>query len=245
MIWPNNKDWHALDNQVVEVEEGQYKLTTIECGVLKAPSGKLICCDPFAAMDKTGNSYITIPAGEYKVVVTLADVSKEHDGSHIREAYASLLIDENSEEIIRKCLQQTSNGTPANEILRPGEYFGFGVDAGTACFVDADSLEEGMPESSTWYEDLFENENEDCWFNLMDNPSLIRDGLANIKLPLSKQNNNLILFHTGWGDGYYPVIGGYNENGILVAIHIDFFVVSQPEQEEEPEKQKRVWWKFW
>jgi hypothetical protein len=236
-----------LDNQIVEVDGDSYKLSTVDCGELKVPSGKLVCCDPFADMDKTGNPYVSIPKGTYKVKVTLADVSQDHDGSHIREAYATLLIDEESEEVTRKSLRPTATGAPSKEILEPGEFYGFGVDAGTACFVDAASLEEGMPDSSTWYEDLFENENEDCWFDLMDNPDLIRKGIANIELPLSKQNNNLILFHSGWGDGFYPVIGGYNGAGDLVAIHIDFFVVSEPEMEadEGPEEEKRAWWRFW
>ncbi len=65
----------------------------------------------------------------------------------------------------------------------------------------------------------------------MDNSSHIRNGIANIKLPNSKHGNNLVLFHSGWGDGFYPVIGGYDDKGNLVAIHIDFFVVSNPEEE--------------
>ena len=233
MDWPNSKDWNALSNQAVEVEDNKYKLSTVDCGELKIPSGKLICCDPFAAMSKTGNAYIQIPAGEYKVIVTIADVSSELDGSHIREAYASLLIGNTEKEVMRKCLQQSTNGIPSDEILEPGEYYGFGVDAGTACFVDSESLIEGMPDDNAWYDELFENEKNDCWFNLMDNPDLIRDGIANITLPLTKHENNLVLFHSGWGDGFYPVIGGYDDSGNLVAIHIDFFVVSTPENEDD------------
>ena len=244
MAWPNNSDWSALKNQTIEIGSDKYKLSTIDCGKLKLPSGKLICCDPFAGMNKTGNPYIKIPPGEYNVVVTLADVSPDLDGSHIREAYASLLIDSSEKEVVRNCLQPTTNGIPDRKKLNEGEYYGFGVDAGTACFVDVESLEEGMPEDDTWYEELFENDKEDCWFELMDNPELIREGIANIKLPLTKNDNNLILFHSGWGDGFFPVIGGYDKNENLTSVHIDFFVVSAPE-EDEVEGNKKPWWKFW
>jgi len=247
MQWPNNEEWNALSSNLIQVIEGKYQLSTVNCGKLKIPSGKLICCDPFAGMDRVNNAFINIPKGEYEVIVTLADVSANLDGSHIREAYASLIIDSSKKEVLRKCLQPTKNGEPSGDILSDGEYFGFGVDAGTACFVDAESLLEGMPQDN-WYEDLFENDKDDNWFNQMDDPNLIRNGLANIKLPDTKSDNNLILFHSGWGDGFYPVIGGYDEEGALVAVHIDFFVVSSPVEPDEAINgsiQKKPWWKFW
>ncbi len=82
-----------------------------------------------------------------------------------------------------------------------------------------------MPEPQTWYESLFENEREDCWFRRMDDPAHIRAGIANIPLPLATNGENLILFHSGWKDGTYPVIGSFDAADRLVAAHIDFFVV--------------------
>ena len=104
-----------------------------------------------------------------------------------------------------------------------------------------------MPDEDTWYEGLFENSNEDCWFNQMDDNNLIRNGIANIKLPLTKNDNNLILFHSGWGDGFYPVIGGFDTAGKLVAVHTDFHVVCPPDDEnnDSTETPTKPWWKFW
>jgi len=226
MNWPNNPEWSALQEKEAPGEDGAYLLSLVDCGVLKVPSGKLVCCDPFAAMQASGNAYVEIPKGEYPVVVTLADVSDEHDGSHIREAYASLILDRDRQESTRKFFHPTDKGHVEDKNLEDGHFYGFGVDAGTACFVDQESLEEGMPPEDTWYEGLFENEDEDSWFNLMDNERHIRNGIANIVLPESKCGNNLVLFHSGWGDGVYPVIGGYDSFGDLVAIHIDLMVVS-------------------
>ena len=42
-----------------------------------------------------------------------------------------------------------------------------------------------------------------------------------------------MIIHSGWGDGTYPLIGGYDANGELVAVHIDLFVVPIPENDEE------------
>jgi hypothetical protein len=33
------------------------------------------------------------------------------------------------------------------------------------------------------------------------------------------------LFHSGWGDGVYPVIGSFDSAGHLHAAHIDFLVL--------------------
>ena len=99
------------------------------------------------------------------------------------------------------------------------------MDAGTACFVDDSVIAEGMPDARTWLKDLFENERPDSWFNLMDNSNHIREGIANIPLPNAKNGENLILFHSGWGDGIYPVVGSFDADNALLAVHIDFNVI--------------------
>lgn len=225
MSWPQT-NWHALQVGEIVLEDATYRLSTIDCGTLKMPSGMLVCCDPFVCLRRDNNPYIQIPSGDYQVIVTLADVSDNLDGSHLREAYATLVIDPTKQEVKRAVLQQTKDGRPTGEILAEGEYFGFGVDAGTACFVDAVAMLHGMPHDDTWLEELFDNEQPDCWFRMMDDPEHICSGLANVPLPLSKTGNNLILIHSGWGDGFYPVVGGYDTDGVLVNVHIDFFVAT-------------------
>ncbi|MCR9566561.1 DUF4241 domain-containing protein [Vibrio diabolicus] len=182
-------------------------------------------------MTKSGNAFVQVPPGEYKVIVTLADVSSNLDGTHIREAYTSLIIDKTKIESSRKFLELTKNGEPTNQILQADEFWEYGVDAGTVCFADADVIEAIKPEEDSWYEGLFDNGRDDCWFNQTNRKILIREGLANIQLPNS--DKNLILFHSGGGDGFYPVIGGYDSNNNLVAVHTDFFVVDISENKVE------------
>lgn len=54
---------------------------------------------------------------------------------------------------------------------------------------------------------------------------IIRSGLANLILPLAQNGENIIIIHAGWGDGRYPVVGSFDVNHQLLAVHIDFFVV--------------------
>lgn len=65
----------------------------------------------------------------------------------------------------------------------------------------------------------------DSWFSRLDDPEHIRPGLANIPLPLAQDSANIVIIHSGWGEGIYPVIGRYAEDGRLVRIHIDFMDV--------------------
>jgi len=250
MSYPNGVEWSALKTETILNEDTNIKLSTISCGKLKLPSGKLIICDPFSGMSKSDNHFVQVPPGEYEVIVTLADVSPNLDGSHFREAYASLIIDSASLESSRRFLEPTENGKPSNlqssnQPLASDEFIGYGVDAGTSCFADAETIHSNMPNEDTWYDALFENENNDCWFNQMDDKNLIRKGIANITLPIT--DNNLILFHSGWGDGYYPVIGGYDLKGNLIAVHTDFYVVLPSDLDSEDSIEcapSKPWWNF-
>ena len=223
-IWPNNPTWGALKNAVsVETEDGPRHLWTVPCGELALSSGRLVACDPFAFLSPKGTPFIVVPQGRFPVAVTLADVSEKQDRSHIREAYASIAFS-SSVEVYRRCIPLATDGQKRPEPHGDG-FVGFGVDTGTACFVDESLIGPCMPDPQTWYESLFENARKDCWFRRMDDATHIREGIANITLPLAKNGENLILFHSGWGDGCYPVVGSFDSAGGLVAAHIDFFIV--------------------
>lgn len=221
-IWPNGPSWCALREGEVEIAERSYRFEVVDCGVLNLPSGRLVACDPFADMTRGGNHYFQVPPGSYPVRVTVIDVSEAQDGSHVREAYASLLLSESPE--VRRGAVVLLREEDEPPTLEEGEFIGFGVDAGTACFVDDEALKIGMPPEEEWQE-LFDSAEPTCWFARMDDPESLRSGLANIPLPLAKNGENLILFHSGWGDGAYPVVGGYDADDRLVAVHIDFLII--------------------
>jgi hypothetical protein len=222
--WPNHSTWAALkNNQTLQTSDGPVFLWTVPCGDLTLPSGRLVACDPFVSLAPTGIPFVETPKGNFPVVVTLADLSEQQDRSHIREAYASILFSA-APESYRKAIPLGKDGEKRPE-SRGDEFIGFGVDAGTACFVDESLIATCMPDPRTWSEAAFDNDSDDCWFKRMDDPAHIREGIANIPLPLGKRGENLILFHSGWGDGVYPLIGSFNSAHQLVAAHIDFFVV--------------------
>lgn len=54
-------------------------------------------------------------------------------------------------------------------------------------------------------------------------PNDIGDQL-NFHLP-NKPATNIIMFHSGYGDGVYPFYWGMTENGIICSLIIDFLVL--------------------
>ncbi len=222
--WPNHPQWKALtDHEQFTINDHLYVTEVVDAGTLILPSGRLVVCDPFAAMRQQGNPELSLPIGNYPVKITCADVSGAGDGSDIREAYASLLLSSEPESC-RRVLTPLVPGQIAPD-LAPDEDSGVPVDAGTVCFVDAAALQYGMPDEQTWYADVFDNGKTTAWFARMDDPNLIRDGIANSVLPFATDGANIVLFHSGWGDGIYPIIGGYSAQGNLVAVHVDLMVI--------------------
>jgi hypothetical protein len=209
------------NEESVQTEDGPRFLWTIPCGEIALPNGRLVACDPFVCLE-IQNSFIRVPKGRFPVFVTLADVSAAQDKSDVREAYASVVFT-SEKKAYRKAIPLAKDGEDRPEPTAD-EFIGFGVDAGTACFVDDSVVGPCMPDPKRWYEDLFENSTPDCWFRRMDDPKHIRAGIANIPLPLAKNGENLVLFHSGWGDGVYPVVGSFDLADRLVAAHIDFFI---------------------
>src|SRR5215510_10711393 len=146
--YPNIDFWSALlDGGRVPVDDGKdYTLSVVDCGFLVMPTGRLVACDPFAALEKTSNLFVQVPPGRFRVLVTLADVSDDNDGSHMREAYATLMLDEMAVEAKRRIITPVRDAACPPKMDDDGTYYGFPVDAGTACFVDQGAVEALMPD---------------------------------------------------------------------------------------------------
>ncbi len=161
---------------------------------------------------------VDIPPGAYPVRVTVADVSDAQDGSHFGEAYLSLVIGEGV----------TTSHAPIIPTGRdaPGQdaFYGVAVDAGSVAFVDETFARTLMPTSDV-YDEVFDTGRPDSWFAQMDASAPLPAGYANIRLPLATNDENIVISHSGWGDGFYPVIGSRDSQGNLIAVHIDLHVV--------------------
>jgi hypothetical protein len=231
MAYPNIDLWSALaDGKIVETGDDKWPLFVVDAGLVDVPSGKLLICDPFT-IDEALSLTIDVPPGRYPVKVTIADVSDAEETGHFREAYISMIIDPKAEEVERRIITPLFNGAVAEpELDEKDEFCGFGVDAAIACFVDAESFPKCMPED--WYDLVNDDDDPKSWFARLDDADHIREDIANVPLINAKAGENIVLVHTGWGDGYFPIVGGYDQDGRLVRVHVDFIVVA-PEYEDE------------
>lgn len=218
-------DHYALTTADAPLPDGRSaRLTVVDLGELHVASGRLGACDPFVNLDAPVVTPIT--PGRYPVRVTIADVSEAQDGSHLREAYLSVVLSEADSVSIEPAPSQ--NGTPL-----PDQFWGVPVDAGTVGFVDANAVTRCMPgDGVDWYSDIFDSGKPDSWFAQMDSESSQPAGTANIVLPLATRGENLIISHSGWGDGFYPLTQTFAADGTATAVHIDLLVVGPAEESE-------------
>lgn len=240
-------DFYALKQGLAPLSTGrQGKLTVQDLGNLRLPSGKLGACDPFANLDYP--LAVGLTPGDYPVRVTVADVSPEQDGSHLREAYLSVVLSDADSTTVEAA--PGPEGPPP-----PGHYFTVGVDAGTVAFVDAEATARCMPDPSTWYEGVFDSDDPSSWFSLMDADGPHPAGTANIVMPLAPNGENVVLSHSGWGDGFYWLLQTKNSEGNLTGVHIDLAVAGKfddepADQETDPssfghpvsEQANKSWW---
>jgi hypothetical protein len=221
-------DHYALSSGLAPVPDGRsVQLTVIDLGELRIESGLLGACDPFVNLDAP--LVIPVVPGSYPVRVTIADVSEGQDGSHLREAYLSVVLSEADSVAVEPA--PSIEGAP-----EAGQSWGVPVDAGTVGFVDAEAAATFMPgQGVDWYAEIFDSGEPDSWFAQMDSDHPLPAGLANIVLPLAMRGENLILCRSGWGDGFYPITRTLGADGTTTGIHIDLCVVGAPDEGEEQE----------
>ncbi|MFI2486450.1 DUF4241 domain-containing protein [Promicromonospora kroppenstedtii] len=203
-----------------------------DLGLLHVPSGRIEASDPYVTLGE--GLVVRVEPGTYPAFVTVADVSEERDGSHLREAYLSLVLSDDAP--VAEVRGVTPEGAePADD----GEHYGVGVDAGTVGFADADAIVRCMPpedDSTDWYDLLFDSGEPTSWFELMDSPDHYREGSANIAMPLATAGENVVLSHSGWGDGFYPVVTTHAADGTLLGVHIDLLVAGPDDDEQEDDE---------
>lgn len=216
----------------------KYDHRVVELGELRVPSGRLEASDPYVNLGEA--LVFAVPPDDYPVAVTIADVSEEQDGSHLRETYLSVRLAEGVPARVAFLVPE-GREAPAGE----DEYYGVPVDAGTVGFADAEAVKRCMPppasfddpDGGNWYDDVYDTGKPDSWFALMDSSEHLIEGCANIVLPLARNGENVVLSHSGWGDGFYPVLGAYDDAGNLLSVHIDL-QVDEPEGDEELQVQR-------
>jgi Protein of unknown function (DUF4241) len=191
-----------VDGQSFLTEEGgTLKVTVREVGNLVVTSGRIVVCDPCYGSGKRPLAR-TIPTGRYPVLLSFADG---------RIACAMLRI--RRTKPVRWEMAVWPGQDPTD--IEGDQFFGYGVDAGTGSFLDADQ--------DRYLDQLSEEEGP-----LFDHDARTpKDPFAGewAERVFDEKGGNLIAFSSGYGDGRYPSYWGLDANDEPVCLVTDFNIL--------------------
>ncbi|MGP4083508.1 DUF4241 domain-containing protein [Streptomyces sp. KR55] len=179
----------------------------IEAGSLRLPTGRIVACDP-GWLDPGEPFTVAVPPGSYRMQIAAAAYPTEHWGKslHMEDfTGARILISDKPTATWELALRPGEDP----RTLREGEFYGFGVDTGTGCFVDAAAAGR-----------LTGGEN-----TIPDDDSA--DGILVLDDPES--GGNLIVYPSGMGDGSYPVWIGRDDDGEVTCLVADMLILRNQE----------------
>ena len=179
------------------------KITLFTVGDVDFPTGQVIIADPLCYLHSEENRKIldrTIPIGKYEVELAILNsktISKRVVGAKLKIK---------NDKIIR--YEQTQN--------KSSSFNGFGVDTGLASFCDATVAEEY---TKFWYDWIKNNPNKNHYNDYF---SKFFQGKQFIHWEIPGTNNKIAMFETGFGDGYYMSLYGFNEKDEICELVIPF-----------------------
>lgn len=184
---------------------GNITLTLRSVGDLLLPTGQLVACDPFMCPE-TPSFARSFPQGTFPVLLSIAEADEDQ-----RVAFATIMFNNNTPVQ----WQMLTVGDQDVATLKEDEFFGYGVDAGTGCFMDSSAatlLDKQMRDDENACEAIdaeMEKTYRHTWSWATMN---IGDG-------------NLVAFSSGFGDGVYGTYAGLDTDGEVCVVVTDFSVV--------------------
>ncbi|WP_217255130.1 DUF4241 domain-containing protein [Streptomyces sp. AC602_WCS936] len=175
-----------------DTREGPAVVEPIDVGMLRITSGQLAVSDPgWISNPRT----VAVPLGEFPVTLSLLRTTR---GAGVAAARVTFLA------IPPQEWEMTLRPDEDLGLLGEGQFYGVGVDTGTAAFMDA-------------MRTVTEDQLDDDIFIPLDS-----DSQFSVELPGTEPEPNLIAFRAGQGDGAYPVWTGRTEDGQVSCVVVDF-----------------------
>lgn len=166
-------------------------IDVVVVGELKLPTGRLIAQDPGWGQHREVTPFtVPIPPGRYPVTLSVSrwDQSPARRiASPLRLVNAAkLVVADEPAASWELALQPGQDPATLNE----GHFFGFGVDTGTGCFMDAAASRH-----------LYQLRQDHYWEHAI--RAVAEHG--GLDIPTADPDLNIIMFGCGMGDGAYPV----------------------------------------
>ncbi|MEF0942070.1 DUF4241 domain-containing protein [Rhizobium sp. BR 362] len=194
-------------------------ITIFHMGNVELTSGRIVASDPLVGPDRS--AFVrTVPPGNYPVTLYEA---------FGRIAAASMRFADGKPSRWELAL------IPGQDIqsLKGDEFFGYPVDAGLGCYMDAETyalLQEREQQVRTqksatdinYYDDVLAPEIK------------VNDDKYVMHRPVAGKRGNVAVFWSGWGDGFYPVFWGLDATGHPLVLFTDFGVTENADGRHEP-----------
>jgi hypothetical protein len=210
---------YSLNERHVALAFGGGKTTSLDqivtfethrLGFLKISSGSIAASDPLVVPNPEPFQ-TPVPSGRHPVEIAIARFDTDDE----RIAFARVRFTEApavSWEMARVKDQDVSS-------LKADEFFGYGVDAGTGCFMDpiaGNLLDQRMSQEEEFFNVIIDGmettyKHTRSWLDFR---------------PSSNREENIICFSSGFGDGSYPSFFGFSIDQAPCVLVTDFLVLS-------------------
>lgn len=197
-------------------------INVIHMGNVELTSGRIVAADPLAQPDRPALAR-TVAPGEYPVTLYQA---------FGRIAAASMRFAEGRPD--RWELAVLPGQDPAT--LKDDEIFGYPVDAGVGCYMDAQTLaliDERQAQVQAQKPGADINYYDDVLAADLD----ANKSIYALHRPVAGKKGNVAVFWSGWGDGFYPVFWGLDRDGHALVLLTDFGVIENADGRREPKLQ--------
>lgn len=197
-----------LEGQILTYYSDLMYLKPFKIGELVLRSGKLVACDPLVFAGTEPFEAILAP-GSYPVILSLA---YKQDQKYPIVAFAKLSL--SNKNPVRWQLATKAGEDLA--CLKENEVFGYGVDSGIGCFMDADASQ--ILIDDTWEHCQVYEETLACKLDqLLEEENDIEIMYTNMCVNKAT-GANIIAFSTGIGDGFYSSYFGYGADNSIVEV---------------------------
>ena len=188
-------------------------VTALPSAVVSLPTGQVAACDPFVELgDDVLPFAVLVEPGKYRVVLSVIETTDPATTALRPDSRVAAAMLQISEEPAVGWELALCDGQ--DEELGDTEFFGYGVDAGTGCFVDASAT---IPLG-----DLVGDDGGEIAEALYAGP-----GLLPVAITDPDSGNDVVVFPSGFGDGTYPTWIGRTASGEVTSFVTEFFVVPQ------------------
>jgi hypothetical protein len=173
-------------------------VSVMKAGKLRMPSGHVVAKDP-TWVARVDAFTVAVPPGEYPLLLSVVRFADR--ASDTRVAAAKLVIRDEAAQTWEMALLPGQDP----RLLGNGEFYGFGVDAGMACFYDDAAAE--------------------AFDTIMDDSYDLLGPKLTGSVSDRESGANLIAYASGWGDGSYPTWIGRDGSGNVTCFVSDMLVM--------------------